>query len=107
MRFVFRLFVKLVVLAVAAWLLATGALFVIMCLPPERFATVVAHLPPPLVMAVLPFEPLWKFARRGSLRVGDVAPDFDLARHDNPTLRENLATHRGTRPVVLVFGSYT
>jgi peroxiredoxin len=45
-------------------------------------------------------------ARSGSLKPGDPAPDFAL-----PTLDKSgvvrLASFRGQKPVVLVFGSYT
>lgn len=39
------------------------------------------------------------------LRVGDRAPDFKLKRADGGEVR--LASFRGQRPVLLVFGSYT
>ena len=43
--------------------------------------------------------------RPTKLRVGDPAPDFKLKRMDGGAVR--LASFRGQRPVVLVFGSYT
>jgi hypothetical protein len=39
-------------------------------------------------------------------RVGDPAPDFELDRYDGSG-RTRLSTHRGDRPVVLIFGSLT
>ena len=43
---------------------------------------------------------------RGSPKVGDLAPDFEL---DDPSGKKSvrLAAFRGQRPVALVFGSYT
>jgi len=55
---------------------------------------------------VLPFEPLWNRARAGGVRVGDTAPDFRLPTLDHKDMVQ-LASFRGVRPVVLVFGSYT
>jgi hypothetical protein len=47
-----------------------------------------------------------RMPRVGSLRVGDVAPDFTLSDLEgkNPT---QLSGFRGKRPVLLVFGSIT
>jgi peroxiredoxin len=57
-------------------------------------------------MPFVPFPPMWNVARRGSLRVGDQAPDFELPLLDR-TRQVRLSAFRGDRPVVLVFGSYT
>jgi len=47
--------------------------------------------------------PQW---RRGALRVGDTAPDFQLyTTNGNETFR--MSERRGNRPMVLIFGSYT
>ncbi len=43
--------------------------------------------------------------RPTKLRVGDPAPDFKLKRREGGEVR--LASFRGQRPVVLIFGSYT
>ena len=40
------------------------------------------------------------------LKVGDMAPDFTLPTLDRKA-NVHLAEFRGSRPVVLVFGSYT
>jgi len=40
------------------------------------------------------------------LKVGALAPDFDLPTLDNSS-RVRLSSFRGEEPVVLVFGSYT
>ncbi|MCC6389170.1 MAG: hypothetical protein IT167_01110 [Bryobacterales bacterium] len=87
------------------WLLAAGALFAAMKLPPGRFCSVIAHVPTPLLMMTMPFQRLWMIARAGSLSPGDRAPDFDLPRQDNSG-RVKLSSSLG-RPVVLIFGSYT
>jgi peroxiredoxin len=51
---------------------------------------------------------MWLWARRGDLVPGAAAPDFTLAKHgDSRRDRVTLSSHRGQRPVVLVFGSYT
>jgi hypothetical protein len=82
-----------------------AGLYMAMRRPPDQFGQVMKHVPMPM-MLILPFETLWNRARGGSVNVGDSAPDFRL-----PTLdRKNsvqLASFRGDRPVVLVFGSYT
>ena len=61
---------------------------------------------PPVVGMVLPFEPLWMRARAGSLHPGDLTPDFTLPALDHKSSVQ-LSSFRGSRPVVLVFGSYT
>lgn len=81
-----------------------GGLFAIMSRP-VVFGQVMRHVPEPLMM-VLPFRRLWFVARAGHLRVGDAAPDFNLPTRDKRA-RVELASFRGNRPVVLVFGSYT
>jgi hypothetical protein len=79
--------------------------FAAMRQPPERFGRIMRHVPAPLMMAV-PFEPMWNAARGGTLRVGDLAPDFTLSRVDR-TSEVQLSAYRGKQPVALVFGSYT
>ena len=80
-------------------------MFVVMRQPPERFGKIMAHFPMPAMMLV-PFEPMWNVARGGTLRVGDDAPDFTLPLIDH-SAEVRLASFRGQKPVVLVFGSYT
>jgi peroxiredoxin len=46
------------------------------------------------------------WARAGGFETGDPAPDFTLSRLDRKG-SVTLSSHRGERPVVLVFGSYT
>jgi hypothetical protein len=100
-----RTALKILAGLVGAYLLLAAALLAIMLQPPGRFAGIVARLPGPFFM-VLPFEPLWSFARGGHLRTGGAAPDFDLARLDH-TASVRLSSFQGQKPVVLIFGSYT
>lgn len=74
--------------------------------PPEQFGQVMRHLPAPLVWGGLPATRMWLWARGGTLSEGEPAPDFTLADLEN-TSHVTLSSHRGERPVVLVFGSYT
>ena len=46
------------------------------------------------------------FRRMDTVHVGDAAPDFRLKTLDGKRV-VRLSTHRGRRPVVLIFGSYT
>jgi hypothetical protein len=100
---------KLVGLSLAglavAYGVSTGLLYVAMCQSPERFGAIMSRVPR-LAMIVLPFEPLWMSARRGSLRVGDAAPAFSLPGVSNGSLVQ-LSAELRERPVVLIFGSYT
>jgi len=96
---------KILAAIAAAYLFACAAILAIMRQPPVRFAKAIAKAPGPIFM-VLPFETLWTYARGGHLRPGDNAPDFDLEAHDK-TARVRLSSLRGSRPVVLIFGSYT
>lgn len=100
-----QLLLRVVCWLLAVYFLLSAAIFGVMHLPPERFASVMAWLPGP-VQFLLPFEPLWLIARAGKLKTGDAAPDFRLRTLDKSgELR--LSSLRGQRPVVLVFGSYT
>ena len=83
----------------------TAALYAAMHQSPERFGAIMSKVPG-IAMIVLPFEPLWMSARRGSLRAGDAAPDFSLPRLDKSGVVK-LSAELRERPVVLVFGSYT
>ena len=95
-----------IVLGLAAVEVALSAgLYWAMRQPPDAFGSVMKHVPMPMMM-VLPFEPLWNRARAGGVRVGDTAPDFRLPTLDHKDMVQ-LASFRGVRPVVLVFGSYT
>jgi hypothetical protein len=88
-----------------AWMALCAGFYWAMSQPPETFGRIMARTPVPF-MIVLPFETLWRRARAGDLRPGDLAPDFELPTLDRrQTVR--LSSFRGSRPVVLVFGSYT
>ena len=91
---------------VAAYVLFGGAVALAMLQPPERFGRIMSRLPAPLVWGLLPGPRLWLWARDGRLHEGDAAPDFTLATFDH-SRHVTLSSHRGNRPVVLVFGSYT
>jgi hypothetical protein len=73
--------------------------------PPETFGRVMAKMPG-VAYLVLPFETLWTRARAGTLRAGDVAPDFSLMKLDKSEAIR-LSSLTASQPVVLVFGSYT
>ena len=95
-----------VVLAIFCVYAALSAgLYIAMRQPPDAFGRVMKHVPMPTMM-VLPFESLWKHARDGRLHRGDPAPDFHLPTLDHKGAVQ-LSSFRGSRPVVLVFGSYT
>ncbi|SRR5581483_885383 len=85
--------------------IAAGALYIVMRQPPETFGAVMSKVPM-FTLMVLPFEPLWMSARRGTLSVGDAAPDFSLSTLDGKGV-VRLSDELRERPVVLIFGSYT
>jgi hypothetical protein len=103
-KIVSRLLFALAVLLIAHLSLCAG-IYWAMCQPPDLFGRIMARVPFPMMM-VLPFETLWKHARAGAINPGDSAPDFQLPTLDHKdTVR--LSAFRGSRPVILVFGSYT
>ncbi len=93
------------VAVVLAWLAFVGFLGWAMRQPPEAFGRVMAHMPGPAYM-LFPFETMWTDARKGSLAVGSPAPDFTVQTLDT-NVPVQLASLWGSRPVVLIFGSYT
>jgi ABC-type arginine transport system permease subunit len=97
--------IKVVLVLAVLYAAASAGLYWVMRQPPEVFGGVMRHVPTVTLM-VLPFRPLWLHARAGHLKVGDVAPDFDLASYDKKDAVQ-LSSFRGEEPVVLVFGSYT
>ncbi len=90
-----------------AWVVACGALYETMCQPPEVFGRFMAKIPGPVAFLVLPFETLWMRARAGTLHVGDPAPDFALMKLDHTASVQLSSFTAESRPVVLIFGSYT
>jgi hypothetical protein len=95
-----------VVLAIFCVYAALSAgLYIAMRQPLDAFGRVMKHVPMPM-MLVLPFETLWNRARGGSLHPGDRAPDFRLPALDHRETVQ-LSVVRKSRPVVLIFGSYT
>jgi len=95
-----------VALVAALYPTLSAALAGIMLQSPGRFGQVMKHVPMALAWGILPGRSIWLWARDGSLAVGDQAPDFTLSTHDHSG-EATLSSHRGVRPVVLVFGSYT
>ena len=97
---------RIVGVGVAVYLAAAAGIVWAMLQPPERFGQVMKHLPMPVVWGAFPAPRMWSWARSGTLHEGDEAPDFTLSTFDHSS-RVTLSSHRGDRPVVLVFGSYT
>jgi hypothetical protein len=91
---------------VACYTVLFGVVLSAMLAPPERFGRFMKHAPQALVWSTLPASRMWLWARGGTLEPGVPAPDFALQRQGQ-TDRVMLSSHRGQRPVVLVFGSYT
>ena len=92
-------------LMLTAWVCFSAAMYYQMTRPPGDFAAFMAKLPMAAMM-LAPFETMWMRARAGTLRPGDMAPDFHLKTRDGKS-DVILSSFRGSRPVVLVFGSYT
>jgi hypothetical protein len=103
-RWVRRLGIALGGVAVL-YVMASVAAYTAMRQPPERFGAIMAKVPMPAMM-ILPFKPLWMSARAGRLAIGDAAPDFALPTPDS-SRTVKLSEEWRSRPVVLVFGSYT
>ena len=93
------------VVLVCAWIGFVGYIDRAMHQPPEVFGQVMAKMPMPAYF-LFPFETMWTSARKGSLKVGDPAPDFTLQTLGTK-VPVQLASLWDSKPVVLVFGSYT
>lgn len=89
----------------AIYVLFLGVMYAAMTKSPMEFSRFMMVLPMPLMYAT-PFPPMWARARAGTVKPGDLAPDFTLERQDHQG-QVRLSELRGSRPVVLVFGSYT
>jgi hypothetical protein len=96
--------------ALALYLCISAVVWVVVSLPPARFAAIMSKLPtsenPGPLFMIVPIGPLMMLARSGHLHPGDLAPDFRLrVLHSQETVQ--LASFRSQKPVVLIFGSYT
>ena len=91
---------------VTLYAILCAGLYAAMRQPPERFGAIMMHVPETVAFLVLPFRPFWMAARAGNLNVGDAAPDFALPAVDHSHV-VSLSSEYRTKPVVLVFGSYT
>ena len=100
-----RILLRLAAAVALVYVALSAGMYWAMTRPPDVFGHVMARMPLPL-MIVLPFEPLWKHARAGTINPGDLAPDFRLPTLDR-TQTVQLSSFRGSRPVALIFGSYT
>ncbi len=103
-RFLRTLKLALPCLAIV-WLVFVGLVWHAMNQSPEQFGKFMSRLPMPAYF-LFPFETMWTHARAGKVNVGDAAPDFELPTQDK-SAHVRLSSFRGTKPVVLVFGSYT
>lgn len=65
-------------------------------------AIVVARIGPRNIIGMIRYDQ----RQKGTLQVGDPAPDVELLALDGKTTAR-LSQHLGGRPVVLVFGSFT
>jgi hypothetical protein len=95
-----------IALLVGLYVVLFATVLTAMLRPPEQFGLAMRYLPAPLVWGGLPAPRMWLWARGGTLSEGQPAPDFTLPTLDTKE-QVTLSSHRGHRPVVLVFGSYT
>jgi len=95
----------IVVVLVIAYFGFAGFIWWAMHQPPERFAHVMARMPG-IAYPMVPFETMWTRARAGTLKPGDLAPDFSLLKLDKSETLQ-LSSLASRQPVVLIFGSYT
>jgi hypothetical protein len=97
---------RALLVALVAYVLLAASVTAAMLQPPARFGQIMKYVPAPLVWGLLPGPRIWMWARSGTLAEGDRAPDFTLQTADRKGT-VTLSSHRGQRPVVLIFGSYT
>lgn len=88
------------------WGIGCAYIYAQMRKPPEEFGRFMRKIPAPVAFLAFPFETMWMKARKGSVEIGDRAPDFTLQTLDGNSSVQ-LATLNRERPVVLIFGSYT
>ena len=98
--------VRAILVVAIVYIAFAAAVVAAMLQPPARFGQIMRYVPEPLVWGLLPGPRLWMWARSGALTEGELAPDFTLPTSDR-TGSVTLSSHRGQRPVVLIFGSYT
>ena len=100
---------KILTRSIAAFVLLysvlCACLYVAMRQTPERFGAIMSNVPGVAFM-VLPFQSFWMSARAGTLNPGDQAPDFELPTLDHKASVRLSAVYR-SKPVALIFGSYT
>jgi hypothetical protein len=95
----------ILVVLVVAYLGFASFIWWAMRQPPETFGRVMSRMPD-IAYPMVPFETMWTRARAGTLKAGDLAPDFSLLKLDK-TETLQLSSLAAREPVVLVFGSYT
>jgi hypothetical protein len=95
---------RIAIAAVALYMALLAGLWGVMHRP-ILFGQVMKHVPDAAFL-VIPFRRLWFSARAGNLKVGDPAPDFNLSAPDKKA-SFRLSSLRGSKPAVLIFGSYT
>lgn len=100
-----KTFLKIAAALVALYLAITAGFYLVMSQTPEKIAKTMMYVPW-AAFRVFPLRTVWMNARNGNLKQGEMAPDFLLETTDHKT-RFALASLRGQKPVVLVFGSYT
>ncbi len=91
---------------IVLWVVGCAVIYSQMRKSPEEFGRFMKRLPGPVAFLAFPFETMWMRARAGSLNPGDRAPDFSLMKVDKSE-RIQLSALNHSKPVVLVFGSYT
>lgn len=90
---------------VVVWLCFVGYIDWAMHQTPDVFGHVMMHMPMPAYF-LFPFETMWTQARFGHVNPGDQAPDYTVKTLETKTPVQ-LASLWESKPVVLVFGSYT
>lgn len=101
-----RTFLKFTLPVIAIYIALLGGLFAAMLQPPPVFGRIMAKVPT-IAFFLFPFEPMWLYARRGNLKVGEMAPGFTLKAASDGSREVQLSSFRGQEPVVLIFGSHT
>lgn len=100
-----RSILKYVIPVAAVYFLLLGGLFIAMLQPPPVFGRIMAKVPT-VAFFLFPFRPMWLYARKGNLKVGEMAPNFALKTAKGSDV-VTLSSYREHEPVVLIFGSHT